>query len=114
MARTTPCNVQNHVETVQLYSDGYAEPGYQGQVVAVGNWNTVKAGDQENQFMPRLLKALERIGVECEWYDEWSRCEACGKLVRTQPDHMSWTPSYKVVDYEMFCKACASELEEDD
>jgi hypothetical protein len=91
-------------QDVQLY-DGYAEPGHDGERVATGNWNTCSEYDRETSTrvdydatMPRLLKVLEALGFECEWSDEWTTCDDCGKLVRTSPDGWGWTPSYAMVD----------------
>jgi hypothetical protein len=89
-------------EDVQIHV-GYAEPGYGGDdaIVACGNWNTCGRWDAESNRhvttddMPkRLGDALDRMGVSCEWEDEWTTCDECNKLVRTSPDCYSWTPSY--------------------
>lgn len=78
---------------------GYAEPGYgnEDSVVVFGNWNNkrwLQPGDKpltkEGSLPSRLGDALERIGVECEWYDEWAQCENCYKAFRTQADSYSW------------------------
>ena len=35
---------------------------------------------------------LERIGVACEWSDEWDACEACEGIFRIEPDGYCWSP----------------------
>lgn len=57
---------------------------------ASGNWNGELGG--------RLAKALERIGVELEWYDEVDTCNDCQKLIRVQPDSYMWQPGYLTMD----------------
>jgi hypothetical protein len=56
------------------------------KVWVTGNWNK-PMGD-------RLFNALERIGVEAEWYDSVEKCYDCGKLMESQPTHYGWQPSY--------------------
>lgn len=106
---------RNRCKDVQVYSEGYAEPGYDGDVVALGNWNACSRYNRETQRsedidgMPaRLGEALEKLGVAIEWSDEWTTCDECGKLVRTSPDSYSWTPSYKIDDdsCETLCHEC--------
>lgn len=56
------------------------------KVWVTGNWN----GDLPG----RLFTALERIGVEAEWYDQVDPCDDCRKLMETSPTHYGWQPSY--------------------
>ena len=91
---------------------GYAEPGYHDNetVWVLGNWNgTTLEGPKSNTMPLRLFDALERIGVECEWYDVWEQCDNCHRLVRTQPDSYSWKPSYVWNGYGYTCHECALE-----
>ena len=108
---------RNRVEEINLNGVGYAEPGYgsaEGEdVIAFGDWNTCSRYDREagrsvdtDGVMPRLSEALERIGVEIEWSDEWCDCSDCGKAVRTSGDSYSWTPSFKADDGGLLCVEC--------
>jgi hypothetical protein len=96
-------SISNHLEEIQVHCDGYAEPGYNSEsgVIATGNWNNVdeynarlKCRDGVSNLPSRLLNAFEKLGIECEWSDEWSSCSDCGKLVRTSADSYSWQPSF--------------------
>lgn len=115
--------IRNRIEEIQIHTEGYAEPGYDGDVVATGDWNSVDRYDSRLQVrvdllggdLPeRLCEAFERIGVEIEWSDEWSTCEDCGKLVRTSGDSYSWQPAYVIMnDCELFCHECAQGFAEE-
>lgn len=79
---------------------GYAEPGYgtNESVIALGNFNPkrwVREGDPpltKAESLPvRLADALDRIGVNCEWYDEWTRCDDCYRIFRLVEDSYHWT-----------------------
>jgi hypothetical protein len=83
--------------TVTDMGIGYAEPGYHDDttVWVTGNWND-KSFDSPTlaeRVPSRLFDALERLGVECEWLDEWVQCENCYRLFRTQGDSYSWKMS---------------------
>lgn len=104
---------------------GYAEPGYPSDARWVlGNWNnktkhvpgiergraTKYATIVTDRTPERLGNALEWIGIELEWSDEWTTCSECFRLVRIQADSYSWTPSYLVVnECEIICHECAKE-----
>lgn len=83
------------------YAHEYAEPGYTnsgGKGILFANWNlfSKKAGD-----------ILEKMGFECEWSDEWTTCQDCGKAVRISPDSYSYQPSYVILnECELFCMEC--------
>lgn len=83
------------------YAHEYAEPGYTnsgGKGILFANWNlfSKKAGD-----------ILEKMGFECEWSDEWTTCQDCGRAVRTSPDSYSYQPSYVILnECELFCMDC--------
>ena len=109
---------------------GYAEPGYDEDCqVATGNWNSSRetrrrwpnkfpdfltppkvGADAVDEYtdntMPRIAAILEKLWVKMEWEDEWASCDGCYKLVRTQPDSYSWTPSYWMDDCGLYCEAC--------
>lgn len=85
--------------------DGYAEPGYtdpESGIIVTADWNddtpcvpTSSLPDWPGyETMITLGDALEFLGVELEWSDEWDACGHCGKLFRTQPDSYQWRASY--------------------
>lgn len=96
---------------------GCAEPGYSmadDAVIVLGDWNPKRypRGDDEplkkNETIgPRLARALERIGVETFWLDEWTRCDECYRAIRTEADSYGWKPSYAWQnDCERVCHEC--------
>ena len=98
---------------------GYAEPGYHGSdtVWVLGDWNNARSTyDAQRDGRPltnaetvpsRLAAALERIGAEIEWSDEWTECQECWRIVRTEPDSYSWRRSYhQTEDGEVYCAEC--------
>jgi hypothetical protein len=104
------------LEDIHLHTQGYAESGYEAQVIALGNWNNITSWDEKTRerkvistLPSRLARVLERLGVECEWSDEWITCYDCGKLLRTQPDCMWWKPSFTYDDNGAYCLSCARE-----
>lgn len=110
----------NYIDEVCIHTQGYAEPGYDGEVIATGNWNSVgdKFNNQTGKFEggdktpARLSEALEKLGIRIEWSDEWSSCDACGKLCRTTADSYGWTPSFTIVnDCELICHNCLDPAE---
>ena len=124
MAKNT--YVRNRLEGIQIHYDPvnvYAERGCSGQYAATGNWNSVTEYDRatgsnatvpSGDLPPRVGRLLERLGFECEWSDEWTTCEDCGRLLRTCPDSHDWRPSYVESDCEYICHECAPEDDEDD
>lgn len=109
---------RNHLEEVQLCSEGYAEPGYSDPdsgVIAFGNWNSVSRFDGDkfqtiDDAPARVASLMEKAGVKLEWSDEWSCCDQCGKAVRTKPDCYAWQPYYWDNDGHISCGDC---LEDD-
>lgn len=105
-------------ESVQLF-EGYAEPGYSSDgPVATGDWNEISKWEPEqhksitvDDTPSRLAKALEKLGVELEWEDEWTACGSCGLLVRTQADSYGWQASYHITDGELTCRECLDPAE---
>jgi len=105
----------------EVCTEGYAEPGYTDNEIAVvtGNWNVgpdkewVPAemvdpnhADTEAGELLTTGRALELLGVELEWSDEWTSCCDCMKLVRTQPDSYGWKRSYWDTDNGAVCEEC--------
>lgn len=86
--------------TVMDLVKGCVEPGYSYDdetVLVMGNWNPKRFPrnddpplTEEENFGPRLAEMLDEVGAECEWYDEWVRCEDCFRAFRGQPDSYSW------------------------
>jgi hypothetical protein len=103
MAQGLGCSVENRIEEIRLHYDGYAEPGYSSEsgLVATGNWNNVDVDNHlththkvVSNLPNRIFSMFEKMGIECEWSDEWTACSSCGMLVRTSPDSYEWTRSY--------------------
>lgn len=99
------------IEEIEIYP-GYSEPGYDGETVALGNWNGISKYEN-NKYIAlddtpeRVCKLLEKLGVSCEWSDEWTSCGDCGKLVRTTGNSYSWQPSFVIIDdCELVCHEC--------
>jgi len=97
------CNeTPGNSDELEYYTE-YAEPGYDNpkKGIITGNWNN---------FPKRLCKILEKAGYSCEFYDEWSTCQGCYKLVRTSPDSYGWKQSYVIYnDCELICHNCVKE-----
>jgi uncharacterized protein with PIN domain len=101
------------IDEMQLHVDGYAEPGYSGEIVMTGDWNTITRWDNAarksvclDDTPGRVRELLEKIGVEIEWEDEWSTCDECCRLVRTSADSYSWKASYAYDDGGITCHDC--------
>lgn len=105
---------------------GYASSRYgtREDVWVLGNWNNKTVWNPEtNEHEPRngltrnqatvpgrLFDALERIGVEGEWLDEWQVCIDCQRLIRTEADSYSFQLEAVWVDCEGYrCSDCALE-----
>ena len=112
-------NVSNHIVDIQLHYSGYGERGCYSTdcIIATGNWNAIDTYDKVSQtrkvisnLPKRLMKLFEKLGIECEWSDEWVECSQCGKLVRTIGDSYSWKASYALLnECEVYCAACIQE-----
>lgn len=107
-------------ETVTDIGVGYAEPGYHDDetVWVLGDWNDkpryVDGNREVTDNRPsRLFDALERIGVQGEWLDEWTQCSDCYRAVRTQGDSYGWRPFYTVWESEITCGDCLIGLGDD-
>lgn len=105
--------IDGHEFVTDIGTNGYAEPGYtdpESGIIVLGNWNDDEAGfggqdeDGEDQT---LSDALEALGAEIEWLDEWDKCADCGKMVRTSPDSYGWQRSYWLhQDGDCICSEC--------
>ena len=100
----------NHVDEITLHGEGYAELGYSDPacgVIATANWNTFRV-DAHNEcgLIKRIGEAFDKLGIECEWSDEWCACGDCGKLFRTSGDSYHWKPSFVLYDGEVACHEC--------
>lgn len=84
----------NYIENLD-YSHEYAEPGYTNprKSILFSNWNL---------FPRKVCDLLESAGYSLEWEDEWTRCDQCGKALRTSPDSYQWQPSF-VADESGYC-----------
>ena len=106
---------------------GIVEPGYgdEDTVWVTGNWNPSRFPNRNDpadkltndESRPsRLGDALDRIGIEILWLDEWTTCSECQGAVRDQPDSYSWTPHY--IEWpnngERVCLDCLSKDENGD
>lgn len=113
-------------ERVTNFGVGYAssEYGTTDTVWVLGNWNDKyeylddearKTNLDADQFgrvlvdgrMGRLAAALERIGVECEWLDEWNECNDCWRLIRTSADSYAFTLDAILTMDGYICSDCA-------
>ncbi len=111
--------VSSRIDEIQIHADGYAEPGYSESpsgLVATGNWNKIDTYNREtnshdliSDLPARLYDLLTKLGVECEWSDEWSTCDDCNKLVRTSPDSYGWQQSFVCDDNGLTCHECVKE-----
>ena len=105
-------SVENAICNISLH-DNYSEPGYSGELIALGDWNAVDIYDETTQtrktvsdLPKRVCNILERLGFECEWNEEWTACCDCNGLVRTQGDSYSWTASFQLTDDGAVCCEC--------
>jgi hypothetical protein len=118
------------VATGEEYGDGmlvtdissdYAEPSYNltsaDGIVVYGNWNdkrTLVDGEwittSKTDTLPsRLCDALENIGADIEWCDEWTNCAECYKAMRTQADSYGWTMYGAFWEDGYVCADCLKE-----
>ncbi len=107
------------LEDIQFFTE-YAEPGYlcTSGVIAAGNWNKCsKYANKERIVTDSSSKQfgdmLEKMGIDIEWSDEWSSCNDCNGLVRTQPDGNWWEPHYHILDGEILCSECYEKQRDD-
>jgi hypothetical protein len=81
------------VVTGEGYGDGETITGVgvgtqydDNKVWVTGNWNGTMGR--------RLFTALDRIGVDAHWYDQYDPCSDCLKLMETSANSYMWQPSY--------------------
>lgn len=111
--------VSNRIDAISLHFDGYGERGYtvgKSGIIAAGNWNSVTQYDKVTKrqetistLPERLSDILTKLGVECEWSDEWRACDDCGVLLRVEADSHWWTPAYHDdggASAEFVCLSC--------
>ena len=109
-------DVHNRIEEVTLHGEGYAERGYtdpEHGIIALGNWNSISHYDKEkgefiddDNTLPRIAELFGKLGIECDWDDEWGKCHGCGKLFRTQGDSYGWQACYYECNGERLCLEC--------
>lgn len=118
------------VATGEEYGDGmlvtdissdYAEPSYNltsaDGIVVFGNWNDKRelvdgvwvTHTKRDTLPSRLCDALENIGADIEWCDEWTKCADCYKALRTQPDCYGWTMYGAFWEDGYVCADCLKE-----
>jgi hypothetical protein len=113
-------------DRVAGYGQGYADGHYGGvddqtAVWVTGNWNPKRYPREgeppltpEENVGPLLAAALERVGAEVEWLDEWTECAECYRLTRTEADSYSWRPANAwVEDVGTVCADCLVKYGED-
>lgn len=72
-------------------------------IVALGDWNcTYKEGanggvEHDDDTMPKLGQALEKLGIVLDWNDCYEVCPCCDRLVCTNPTSYGWLPGYAEV-----------------
>lgn len=88
--------------------------GPEDAVWVTGDWNDRTTYDHESGIRTtiddtpsRLLAALERVGVDCWWFDTCSRCTECDRLVDTEPTYGA-PPAVWVDDAGYVCAECVS------
>ncbi len=70
-ASTTDRQQLSYLDDIEIFSEGYAEPGYtnpESGIVVAANWN--HNFDTGDKTMPQLAKVLEALSIEIEWSDE--------------------------------------------
>lgn len=118
----------SRLEEIQFHGF-YSEPGYDLKEhqpgIMVGNANNPFNPDREKfpygseqhtalmklvkekSLFSRVFKALDRVGYEFEWCDEWQACDNCYGLVRISPDCYGWQQHfYRPDDCTCVCGEC--------
>jgi hypothetical protein len=110
-------SASNAIEDIRLNFAGYEEPGYttpEHGVIATGNWNNFRVWDSKTKayqlnecyLRKRVGDLFEKMGIPCEWSDEWTECSECYALIRTSPDCYSWLPSFLSGEDGHTCHTC--------
>jgi len=94
----------------------YTEPGYDDTKIAgivFGNWNVPhewnterNKEDEKRNLISRVARALEHLGYELEWLDEWLECSGCNGAVRTSGNCWGWQPYSYCNHGEYYCGDC--------
>jgi hypothetical protein len=87
-------------------AEGCSEPGYDDKPVILTNWNNIPS---------KVFDSLESQGYSCEWEDEWTTCDECGKAFRTSPNCYGWQ-RYGIINTEtceVICGDCLKESPQD-
>jgi len=87
-------------------TEGNAEPGYNDEPFALGDWWVRVDGDLRES---KIVKLLTACGVDSAFYDEWTTCHDCRKAVRTQPDSYGWKRGYWEDCGDVTCLECTAE-----
>lgn len=88
-----------------------------------GDWNDKSRYDSATQTRvvtsdapSRLGSALERLGVNLEWYDTVDRCAQCQRLIHTQPGFYGDTGRFidlgEESGHDLLCRDCARQEKE--
>jgi hypothetical protein len=107
-AKTASQGALRQLDELVLHTDGVVDSDDLDVpacgIIALADWNcTYKEGDggrvePDDQTMPELGKALEALGLELDWSDQFEACNCCKRLIRTQPTHYGWLPHYAAVE----------------
>lgn len=114
----TTRETRNRLEEITSYP-GYVEPGYSDpkEGIYLSNWNAPSVYDpvrqcrvevEDGDIIPRLKNALEAVGANTEWSDEWTFCHDCSCIGRTISDGYGWKPSLVInlTEGSCLCKDC--------
>lgn len=109
----------------------YSEPGYQNPKtgIVIGNCNLTLPWKREEteadkklrneartrSMLARVFAALERLGYEFEWCDEWRECACCHGAVRCNADSWGWRRYYYEDEAhgDVICGDCVRDNVED-
>lgn len=102
---------RDKIEYIELHHGGYSEPGYDGDCIALGDWNEESDyvdGQRvvRDDTITRLANILERMDYELEWCDEWVSCEECQGLFRSEPNSYGWRMYGVFSDLGTICADC--------
>jgi len=90
-----------------IYDSGVGMENEPEAVWVSGNWSTRPEWSPDFARRIELLgEALEGLGVEVLWYDEYIRCDRCQKLLRKVDDSAFWRPQFHVLDGNTVCREC--------
>jgi hypothetical protein len=128
--------VRDRLEEI-WFSDNCVEPGYDKETLrAFGDWNEIDSRPDpirdaflrmegkepekvdltqtdEKNVLGKLAAALEKMGFELEWEDEWAACDGCGATFRISGNGYDWTPYYIATDDGKYCGDCLADSFED-